>query len=138
MIKDFFKNNPVKRILMTSERNGSKNDNDTNKSNESMTSTTSPSMLTYSMLTNRRVLIDSITKLNPWYLAKQNPVMFTVEAGFFVVLAIAIFPNISTEFVSQNQIFYIEAAIILILTVWFATFSEALSEGQARARVDSL
>ncbi len=30
MIKDFFKNNPVKRILMTSERNGSKNDNDTN------------------------------------------------------------------------------------------------------------
>lgn len=138
MIKDFFKNNPVKRILMTSERNGSKNDNDTNKSNESMTSTTSPSMLTYSMLTNRRVLIDSITKLNPWYLAKQNPVMFTVEAGFFVVLAIAIFPNLSTEFVSQNQIFYIEAAIILILTVWFATFSEALSEGQARARVDSL
>jgi K+-transporting ATPase ATPase B chain len=138
MIKDFFKNNPVKRILMTSERNGSKNDNDTNKSNESMTSTTSQSMLTYSMLTNRRVLIDSITKLNPWYLAKQNPVMFTVEAGFFVVLAIAIFPNISTEFVSQNQIFYIEAAIILILTVWFATFSEALSEGQARARVDSL
>jgi potassium-transporting ATPase ATP-binding subunit len=138
MIKDFFKNNPVKRILMTSERNGSKNDNDTNKSNESMTTTTSPSMLTYSMLTNRRVLIDSITKLNPWYLAKQNPVMFTVEAGFFVVLAIAIFPNISTEFVSQNQIFYIEAAIILILTVWFATFSEALSEGQARARVDSL
>lgn len=138
MIKDFFKNNPVKRILMTSERNGSKNDNDTNKSNESMTTTTSPSMLTYSMLTNRRVLIDSITKLNPWYLAKQNPVMFTVEAGFFVVLAIAIFPNISTEFVSQNQIFYIEVAIILILTVWFATFSEALSEGQARARVDSL
>lgn len=138
MIKDFFKNNPVKRILMTSERNGSKNDNDTNKSNESMTTTTSPSMLTYSMLTNRIVLIDSITKLNPWYLAKQNPVMFTVEAGFFVVLAIAIFPNISTEFVFQNQIFYIEVAVILILTVWFATFSEALSEGQARARVDSL
>ncbi len=138
MIKDFFKNNPVKRILLPSERNGNKNDNDTNKSNESMTTTTSPSMLTFSMLTNRRVLIDSITKLNPWYVAKQNPVMFTVEAGFFVVLAIAIFPNISTEFVSQNQIFYIEVAIILILTVWFATFSEALSEGQARARVDSL
>ena len=31
-----------------------------------------------------------------------------------------------------------KSAIILILTVWFATFSEALSEGQARARVDSL
>ena len=64
--------------------------------------------------------------------------MFTVEAGFFVVLAIAMFPNISPEFVSQNQIFYWEVAIILILTVWFATFSESLSEAQARARVDSL
>jgi K+-transporting ATPase ATPase B chain len=139
MIKEFFKNNPVKRILMTGERNRRNNDNDINKTDESMaTTTTSKSMSTYSMLTNRRVLIDSITKLNPWYLAKQNPVMFTVEAGFFVVLAIAIFPNISAEFVSQNQIFYIEVAIILILTVWFATFSEALSEGQARARVDSL
>lgn len=123
---------------MTSKRNGSNNDNDINKTHESMTTTTSPSMSTYSMLTNRRVLIDSITKLNPWYLAKQNPVMFTVEAGFFVVLAIAIFPNISAEFVTQNQIFYFETAIILILTVWFATFSESLSEGQARARVDSL
>jgi K+-transporting ATPase ATPase B chain len=69
---------------------------------------------------------------------KQNPVMFTVEAGFFLVLAIAIFPGVSTEFVSQNQILYIEAAIILLLTVWFATLSESLSEGQARARVDAL
>ena len=92
----------------------------------------------FSMLTDRRVLIDSISKLNPWYLAKQNPVMFTVEAGFFVVLVIAMFPNISHEFVSQNQILYFEVAIILILTVWFATFSESLSEAQARARVDSL
>jgi len=28
--------------------------------------------------------------------------------------------------------------IILILTGWFATFSESLSEAQARARIDSL
>ena len=64
--------------------------------------------------------------------------MFAVEAGFFVVLAIAIVPNLSVEFVTQNQTFYLGVAIILILTVWFATFSESLSEGQARARVDSL
>ena len=38
----------------------------------------------------------------------------------------------------QSQIFYFESAVILILTVWFATFSESLSEAQARARVDSL
>ena len=64
--------------------------------------------------------------------------MFTVEVGFFLVLFIAFFPSISSEFVGQNQIFYFESAIILILTVWFATFSESLSEAQARAKVDSL
>ena len=87
---------------------------------------------------NKVILVDSIKKLNPKYLAINNPVMFTVELGFFIVLFIAIFPNISETFVNQNQIFYIETAIILILTVWFATFSESLSESQAKARVDSL
>ena len=55
-----------------------------------------------------------------------------------MVLFIAFFPSISSEFVGQNQIFYFEIAAILIVTVWFATFSESLSEAQARARVDSL
>ncbi|MGA8404719.1 MAG: HAD-IC family P-type ATPase, partial [Nitrososphaeraceae archaeon] len=87
---------------------------------------------------NGKVILDSISKLNPYYLARFNPVMFTVEVGFFLVLFIAIFPNVSIEFVGKNQIFYVESAIILILTVWFATFSESLSEAQARAKVDSL
>ena len=87
---------------------------------------------------NSKVILDSVTKLNPYYLARYNPVMFTVEVGFFLVLFIAIFPNVSIEFVGKNQIFYVESAIILILTVWFATFSESLSEAQARAKVDSL
>ncbi|HLN34001.1 MAG TPA: HAD-IC family P-type ATPase [Nitrososphaeraceae archaeon] len=87
---------------------------------------------------NRDILVDSTKKLNPKYLAKNNPVMFTVELGFFIVLFIAIFPNISETFVSQHQILYIETSMILILTVWFATFSESLSESQAKARVDSL
>lgn len=137
MIKEFFKNTSLRRMLGTDER--SQDNNDTNNSNsKGRNSTTLSSISSFSMLTNKRVLIDSTAKLNPLYLAKQNPVMFTVEAGFFVVLAIAIFPNISAEFVSQNQIFYIEVAVILILTVWFATLSESLSEAQARARVDSL
>ena len=87
---------------------------------------------------NSKVIVDSITKLNPYYLAKFSPVMFTVEIGFFMVLFIAFLPGVSSEFVGQSQIFYFESAIILILTVWFATFSESLSEAQARARVDSL
>lgn len=84
------------------------------------------------------MLKDSVTKLSPLYLAKKSPVMFTVEVGFFLVLAIGFLPNMSLEFVNENRVFYIETAIILIVTVWFATFSEALSESQARAKVDSL
>jgi K+-transporting ATPase ATPase B chain len=85
-----------------------------------------------------RVILDSITKMSPYYLAKNSPVMFAVEVGFLLVLAIAVFPDISKEYVNQSQVFYVESAVILILTVWFATFSESLSEAQARARVDSL
>jgi K+-transporting ATPase ATPase B chain len=148
MIKEFFKRIFLKGMRGTNAHvtlngsgggapNGNKDSNDMGHNN-SKKHTRQLSTSSFSTLINRRVLIDSLIKLNPWYLAKQNPVMFTVEAGFFVVLAIAMFPNISPEFVSQNQIFYFEVAIILILTVWFATFSESLSEAQARARVDSL
>jgi len=84
------------------------------------------------------MLKDSVTKLSPLYLAKKSPVIFTVEIGFFLVLAIGLLPNMSLEFVNENRVFYIESAIILIVTVWFATFSESLSESQARAKVDSL
>ena len=84
------------------------------------------------------MLTDSVTKLSPLYLAKKSPVMFTVEVGFFLILAIGLLPNMSLEFVNENRAFYIEIAMILIATVWFATFSESLSESQARAKVDSL
>ena len=93
--------------------------------------------ITQSLL-DKRMLKDSMAKLNPLYLAKKSSVMFTVEVGFFLVLAIGLLPNTSSEYVNENRVFYIESAIILIVTVWFATFSESLSESQARAKVDSL
>ena len=70
--------------------------------------------------------------MDPRYLAKNNAVMFTVEIGFIVTMIISSFPGISVEFVRHSRIFYFETAVILILTVWFATFSESLSEAQAR------
>jgi potassium-transporting ATPase ATP-binding subunit len=117
----------IKRIKFNHSNNSDINNND-NKNKSAFAGT------------NTRVILDSIVKLNPRYLAKDNPVMFTVELGFIVVLAIGLLPTngISSEFVTENRIFYLESAVILILTVWFATFSESLSEAQARARVDSL
>jgi potassium-transporting ATPase ATP-binding subunit len=117
-------------------KNNNKNNNEnkdkkgTNKSNRNSSNKKS--------VINERVIQDSLAKLDPRYLAKNNAVMFTVEVGFIMVLIIALSPGISTEFVRYSQLFYLETAIILILTVWFATFSESLSEAQARARVESL
>ena len=107
----------------SNNKNGSKNNNHNNHNHKN-------SIIS---AINSKVILDSLRKLDPRYLAKNNPVMFTVELGFLVVLFVAIFPNISETFVTQNQIFYIEVAIILILTVWFATFSESLSEAQAES-----
>lgn len=89
-------------------------------------------------LFDTNMLRDSVTKLSPIYLAKKSPVMFAVEMGFFLVLGIGLLQNPSSDFVNENSLFYFESAIILIVTVWFATFSESLSEAQARAKVDSL
>lgn len=111
--------------------NNYKNKSNSNSHNNKLSATRA-------MTVNTRILSDSLTKLDPRYLAKNNPVMFAVEVGFIVVLLIGLFPNISSEFVNGSQVFYLETAIILILTVWFATFSESLSEAQARARVNSL
>ena len=57
---------------------------------------------------NKNIIIDSLKKLNPKHLAINNPVMFTVELGFFILLFITIFPNMSETFVNQSQIFYFE------------------------------
>ncbi|MER3407760.1 MAG: potassium-transporting ATPase subunit B [Nitrososphaera sp.] len=87
---------------------------------------------------NHKVLLDSVVKLDPRYLAKHSPVMFTVELGFILVLAIAFLATTPSSFVNYSSMLYFEVATILIATVWFATFSESLSEAQAKARVDSL
>ena len=117
-----FNNKRIKKVL-TKNKNNNNNDNKKGSLFSSI---------------DTKVILDSILKLDPRYLVKNNPVMFTVEVGFLVVFFIFLFPKISKTFVIESQIFYLESAIILILTVWFATFSESLSEAQAKARVDSL
>jgi len=80
----------------------------------------------------------SVKRLSPGYLAVDNPVMLIVECGFFIVLAMAFFPEWFGGLVHEPSWFYETIAVILIITVWFSTFSEALSEAQGRARVDFL
>jgi potassium-transporting ATPase ATP-binding subunit len=87
---------------------------------------------------SRKVLFDSIVRLNPKTLLK-NPVMLIVELTFFIVAALAIAPQAFVPVTTPSlQGFYIEVAIILIITVWFSTLSDALAEQQAKSTAGSL
>ncbi|MFP3283188.1 MAG: HAD-IC family P-type ATPase [Nitrososphaeria archaeon] len=81
------------------------------------------------------VLLGSLSRMNPRYLSVDNPIMFVVELGAVVLLAMPAIPGA----VPRGLVtLYAAIAAILLLTVWFSTFSESFSELQAKARVDSL
>jgi K+-transporting ATPase ATPase B chain len=89
-------------------------------------------------LVSRRVLIDSLVRLNPLRLV-ANPVMLIVEITFFIVAAMAIYPGGFPRVASPSlQLFYVEVALILLITVWFSTLSDALAESQAKNTANSL
>lgn len=83
----------------------------------------------------KRAIIDSFKKLDPRLMAK-NPVMFVVEIGFIVTLILTIFP---TMFGGESNAFYNGiVSFILLVTILFANFAEALAEGRGKAQADSL
>jgi K+-transporting ATPase ATPase B chain len=79
----------------------------------------------------------SFVKLNPALMIK-NPVMFTVEIGTAVMLAVSIW-QAATGDTTQGKLWYnITIFIILLLTVLFANFAEALAEARGKAQAESL
>jgi K+-transporting ATPase ATPase B chain len=85
-----------------------------------------------------KTLVDSVVRLNPASLL-SNPVMFIVEITFFIVTAMAIYPQAFLPVANPNEtIFYVEVAIILLVTVWFSTLSDSLAETQAKNTASSL
>jgi K+-transporting ATPase ATPase B chain len=89
-------------------------------------------------LISRRVFIDSLVRLNPFRLI-ANPVMLIVEITFFIVTAMAFYPGGFPRVANPSlQIFYVEVALILLITVWFSTLSDALAESQAKNTANSL
>lgn len=78
---------------------------------------------------------DSLVKLNPVTLMK-NPVMFVVEVGTVIVLLMVLAPG---YFHAEHAVgFNITVFFILLFTVLFANFAEALAEGRGKAQADSL
>src|SRR5712692_6705455 len=89
-------------------------------------------------LVSSKVLLDSLVRLNPVRLI-ANPVMLIVELTFFVVTALATYPQGFYPVASAGlRIFYVEVALILLVTVWFSTLADALAESQAKNTANSL
>ncbi|PHG42022.1 K(+)-transporting ATPase subunit B [Bacillus wiedmannii] len=76
----------------------------------------------------------SIAKLNPKVMIK-NPIMFVVEIGFIITFILSFLPSSSS---SVPGWFNITVSLILLFTVLFANFAEALAEGRGKAQADSL
>jgi K+-transporting ATPase ATPase B chain len=87
---------------------------------------------------SRTLLIEalraSIRKLDPRLLI-SNPVMFVVEVGFVYTFILAISATISGR---GDPSFIGKISAILLITVLFATFSEAIAEGRGKAQAESL
>ncbi|MBD1392036.1 potassium-transporting ATPase subunit KdpB [Mucilaginibacter glaciei] len=80
-------------------------------------------------------LKESFIKLNPKVMMR-NPVMFTVEVGTAIMLYMSIYSFLHTGqgSFSYNLIIF----IVLLLTLLFANFAEAIAEARGKAQADSL
>ncbi len=82
-------------------------------------------------------LVQSFVKLNPRIMFR-NPVMFTVEIGTAIMLLVTIYSMFSNDG-SQGSVGYnLSIFIILLLTLLFANFAEAIAEARGKAQADSL
>lgn len=81
-----------------------------------------------------QAFIDSFKKLDPRAVIK-NPVMFVVEVGFVFTLILSINSTITQ---GSSAAFTFEISIILLITVLFANFAEAVAEGRGKAQAESL
>ncbi|HEY8929326.1 MAG TPA: potassium-transporting ATPase subunit KdpB [Mucilaginibacter sp.] len=80
-------------------------------------------------------LKESFVKLDP-RLMVRNPVMFTVEVGTLIMLFVSVY---SFSHRDQGSFAYnVLIFVILLLTVLFANFAEAIAEARGKAQADSL
>jgi potassium-transporting ATPase ATP-binding subunit len=78
----------------------------------------------------------SFVMLNPAIMAR-NPVMFLVEAGW-ILTSIVVVQSIINHAATGLIVYQTALAFLLLLTVLFANFAEALAEARGKAQADSL
>lgn len=80
-------------------------------------------------------LKQAFIKLNPRVMIK-NPVMFTVEIGTLVMAYVTIYSIFNTD--EGSPLYNLAIFVVLLLTVLFANFAEAIAEARGKAQADSL
>jgi K+-transporting ATPase ATPase B chain len=84
----------------------------------------------------QEALKQSLVKLNPKIMFR-NPVMFTVEIGTAIMVVVCLW--ILTGEKSQGGFGYnFTVFLVLLLTLLFANFAEAIAEARGKAQADSL
>ena len=84
----------------------------------------------------KEALKQSFIKLNPRIMFR-NPVMFTVEIGTAIMLAVCIW-IVSGEKAQGDLLYNIIITAVLFITLLFANFAEAIAEARGKAQADSL
>jgi K+-transporting ATPase ATPase B chain len=95
-----------------------------------------PDIAAYGAELWRQSAIDSLKKFDP-RVQVRNPVMFVVWLGALVTASLTIDPGLfgpSSASAAYNGV----VTIVLLMTVWFANFAEALAEGRGKAKAASL
>ncbi len=82
-------------------------------------------------------LKQSFVKLNPRLMIK-NPVMFTVEVGTFIMLAVVLYTAFTGNKTQGSLGYNLAVFIILFLTLLFGNFAEAIAEARGKAQAESL
>lgn len=94
---------------------------------------TTPKLADWSTL--RRATVDAFRKLDPRHMAR-NPVMFVVEVG--AVLTLALYLLAVGGVIAESAGFILGVSVWLWLTILFANLAEALAEARGKAQADSL
>jgi K+-transporting ATPase ATPase B chain len=85
-----------------------------------------------------RAIRQAFIKLNP-RTAIKNPVMFLVWVGTIITALVTINPDLFGLVSGENQrVFNGLITLILLFTVLFANFAEAVAEGRGKAQADAL
>lgn len=84
----------------------------------------------------RDALKQSLVKLHPAHMYR-NPIMFTVELGTVIMLFVCIWIAFGEQ--EQGSLMYnFVVFLVLLLTLLFANFAEAIAEARGKAQADSL